>query len=133
MDPIYTLYFFHPIKLYTLLFFISTTINIYKIILLSSIVFFAQYTKIMRRGRSVLVLNYKIIVTPIKKRKNIFIKKKQPESIYNNYIYAIGERKSFYDNNIIRIHSGLFFFGYNIVQKINNLHKNNFLSKTVKK
>ena len=42
MNPIYILYFFHPIKLYALLFFISTTINIYKIILLSSIVFFAQ-------------------------------------------------------------------------------------------
>ena len=123
MDPIYTLYFFHPIKLYTLLFFISTKINIYKIILLSSIVFFAYYKEIVKikSNKLIVLINYKIIITPIKKIKNISIKKMQQQSIYNNYICAIGEKKSRYDNTI-RINSDLFFFGYDVVNKINKLY-----------
>lgn len=129
MNPIYTLYFFHPLKLYTLFLFTAVyTISINKIILLSSIIFLTHHKKIAKIKSSQLILlcNYKIIISPLKKNNNIFIKKQHPQSIYNNYIYAIGERTSFYDNNIIRIYSDLFFFGYNIVQKINNLHKNNF-------
>ena len=90
--------------------------------------FLRNNTKIIKikQGQLILLINYKIIITSIKKIKNISIKKRQQQSIYNNYIYAIGEKGNFYNSYII-ISSDLFFFGYDVVQKINNLHKDNFL------